>query len=200
MKTLFLSLKGGVGKSSIATVMASITGYSYVTNDLTVPTAHKDKIIQIESNKKRIPKSILDLEDTIFDFGANSTHLDPKISQLLYHVNLIIIPMLPDQRSLVATLETIRLLDEIKVPIVIIINNFKDMRKYEKFRDILINKLGKTPIYYIRETTLFNRITEDGYDWYQNIHNAMGEYQLQKTNLHVTNVIKRALAHAKVIV
>lgn len=200
MKTLFLSLKGGVGKSSIATVMTSITGYPYVTNDLTVPIAHKDTTLQIEADKKRIPKSILDLEDAIFDFGANSTHLDPKISQLLYHVNLIIIPMRPDQRSLVATLETIRLLDDLKVPIVIIINNFKDMKKFRKFRDILINKLGKTSIYYIRETTLFDRIAEDGIHWYENINHDMGEYQLQKTNLHVTCVIKRALAHAKVIV
>jgi MinD-like ATPase involved in chromosome partitioning or flagellar assembly len=200
MKTLFLSLKGGVGKSSIATVMTSITGYPYVTNDLTVPIAHKNTTIQIEADKKRIPKSILDLEDAIFDFGANSTHLDPKISQLLYHVNLIIIPMRPDQRSLIATLETIRLLDDVKVPIVIIINNFKDMKKYEKFRDILINKLGRTPIYFIRETTLFDRIAEDGIHWYENINNDMGEYQLQKTNLYITGVIKRAMAHAKVIV
>ena len=74
------------------------------------------------------------------------------------------------------------------------------MKKHEKFRDILINKLGKTPIYYIRETTLFDRIAEDDIHWYENINNDKGKYQLQKTNHHITGVIKCALAHAKVIV
>lgn len=195
MKTLFVSLKGGVGKSCLATFMAANYGLPYVTNDLTPPQS-EEETIQIDTNKKRIPKHILDLDDVVYDFGAISTYLDPKIGQLVNHVDLIVVPTRTDPRSIEATIETVNLLFGSEVPIVIIINNFRKMNKYETTRDKLINKLGEMPIYYIKETTLFDRMTTDGLEWYSNIDHAMGEHQLQKTNQFITGVFRRVIKHA----
>lgn len=196
MKTLFVSLKGGVGKSCLATFMATYLNHIYITNDLIIPALNDENAIQIDTNKKRIPKHILQLDDVVFDFGAISTYLDPKIGQLLNHVDLIIIPTRTDPRSIEATIETVNLINEFDTPIVIIINNFRQMKKYESARDELINKLGKMTIYYIKETTLFDRMTTDGLEWYCNIDHAMGEYQLQKTNQFITGVFQRVIKHA----
>jgi MinD superfamily P-loop ATPase len=192
MKALFLSLKGGVGKSCLATFMAANYDLTYVTNDLVSPQ-RKEGIIQIESNKKRIPKAILALDDVVFDFGANSTYQDPKISQLVKHVDLIVVPTLTDPRSLEATIKTVKLLNDVEIPIIIIINKFRQMPKYETARDRLINALGRIPIYYIKETTLFDRMTTDGQEWYRNIDHVMGEYQLKKTNRFINNVFERII-------
>ena len=75
MKYLFISLKGGVGKTVISINFASYIDSLYVTNDLSAPSHHN--VEQIESNKKRIPKHLTNI---VFDFGAMSTKIDPKVT------------------------------------------------------------------------------------------------------------------------
>ncbi len=192
MRFLITNLKGGTGKSAIALNFAAYTDSLYITNDLTAP-AHHD-VVQIEPDKKRIPLSLTREKDVVFDFGALSTYLDPKVSQVLNLCDVIIIPTRPDPRSISATLKTYELVLESGKPIIIIINHFRDWKKYDTARDQLINQLGRVPIFSIRETTLFDRVSRDGVDWLLNVHNEKGEYQLNKTRQTHETIYDRIVA------
>lgn len=180
MIVLVTSLKGGVGKSSIALNLAAYLGCPYVTNDIAAPQHHD--ILQIPPNKRRIPKEITALDSAVYDFGAMSTHLDPKVSHAATFCDLIIIPTRTDARSLEATVETYRLLEKVGKPIAIIINHFRDWKKHDAARDRLHTQLGRrVPILAIRETTLFDRVSLHGRDWLFRIHNEPGAHALSKT-------------------
>jgi MinD-like ATPase involved in chromosome partitioning or flagellar assembly len=180
IKILFLSYKGGVGKSSIAQNMALDIEAAYVTNDLVTTST---QAIQIEPNKHRIPKALLSLECVVFDFGAMSTKLDPKAVQATDIADVIVIPTLTDMRSLEATIKTVKLVESKEKPIAIIINNFSKQKDFDEAELYLTQKLGDIPIFAIKATTLFKRVAKDGPDFYRNIHNDLGEWQLNKSRL-----------------
>jgi len=187
MKLLYFSLKGGVGKSSIALNHALENHYSYVTNDI---TSNMDRTLirsfhQIPHNMKRIPQDMLALEDVVFDFGAMSSVIDSKVTHAVKHCDCVIIPTLTDARSLKATIETYLLIKNEAKSVIIIINNYQQTSKYEFAHDKLTNALGKLTILDIRSTTLFERVARDGIKWFNNIGHARGEYQLLTTkNIH----------------
>lgn len=180
IKILFLNYKGGVGKSSLAQNLASDIDAAYITNDL-VTTA--TEAIQIEPNKRRIPKALLSLDCAVFDFGAMSTQLDPKTVQATEIADVIVIPTLTDMRSLEATIKTVKLVESKEKPIAIIINNFTKQKDFDEAELYLTQKLGDIPIFAIKATTLFKRVAKDGPDFYRNIHNDLGEWQLNKSRL-----------------
>jgi MinD-like ATPase involved in chromosome partitioning or flagellar assembly len=187
MKFLYFSLKGGVGKSSIALNHALENNYSYITNDI---TTNMDRTLiksfhQIPHSMKRIPKDLLYLEDVVFDFGAMSSVIDSKVTHAVKHCDCVIIPTLTDARSLKATIETYLLIKDEAKSVIIIINNYQQASKYEYAYDKLTNALGKQTILDIRSTTLFERVARDGIKWFKNIGHAKGEHQLLKTkNIH----------------
>lgn len=187
MKFLYFSLKGGVGKSSIALNHALENQYSYITNDI---TTNMDRTLiksfhQIPHNMKRIPKELLELEDVVFDFGAMSSVIDAKVTHAVKHCDCVIIPTLTDARSLKATIETYLLIQHEAKSIIIIINNYHQTNKYEFAYEKLTNALGKPTILDIRSTTLFERVARDGIKWFNNIGHARGEHQLLTTkNVH----------------
>ncbi len=179
MKIIFTSFKGGVGKSSIAFNVAAHINSTYITNDM---IAIDDKaVIQIEPKKRRIPAQYCSETDIVLDFGAMSTQIDPKVSHALSMSDVVVIPTLTDARRLQATIDTVNLVKEANKPIAIIINNFTNKKKFAQARQHLIDALGRLPIVAIRSTTLFERVSRDGRDWLQNVHNDKGEHQLNKT-------------------
>jgi cellulose biosynthesis protein BcsQ len=180
IKILFLSYKGGVGKSSLAQNLASDIDATYITNDL-VTTA--TEAIQIEPNKRRIPKALLSLDCAVFDFGAMSTQLDTKTVQATDIADVIVIPTFTDKRSLEATIKTVDLVTPKNKPIAIIINNFTKQKDFDEAELYLTQKLGDIPIFAIKATTLFKRVAKDGANFYRNIHNIHGEWQLNKSRL-----------------
>jgi len=180
IKILFLSYKGGVGKSSLAINLAAEIDADYVTNDLITTNT---KAIQIESNKRRIPKGLLNLDRVVFDFGAMSTQLDHKAVQATEVADVIVIPTLTDIRSLTATIKTVNLVKPMNKPITIIINNFTKEKKFDEAKAFLTERLGELPIFAIRATTLFGRVAKDGEEWLKSIHNNKGEWQLNKSRL-----------------
>ncbi len=180
MRILITSMKGGVGKSSIGYNLAVHLDCLCITNDITVPK-HAD-IIQIPTDKKRLPKELLELPSAVYDFGAMSTMLDRKLSHVLSFCDLVIIPTRTDARSLEATQRTYELIQEAGVPVVIIVNHYRVQKKHDVALAMLRSKLGKhIPILAIRETTLFDRVSQDGREWLQRIHDDRGARTLSKT-------------------
>ncbi|MDT3320787.1 hypothetical protein Q4Q52_13595 [Shewanella sp. SP1S2-4] len=88
-----------------------------------------------------------------------------------------------DPRSIQASIETYNLVKPSGKPIVIIIINYIKQNKYDDAVQELQSALGELNVYGIRATTLFERVAKDGNDWYQNIHNDHGEFQLNKTRI-----------------
>lgn len=44
-------------------------------------------------------------------------------------------------------------------------------------------RLGELPVFAIRATTLFDRVATDGDEWFKDIHNDNGEWQLNKSRI-----------------
>lgn len=181
MIILFTSFKGGVGKSSIAFNIAAYINSNYVTNDIIA--IDDESVIQIEPKKRRIPVQFCSETDVVFDFGAMSTQIDPKVSHALNLCDVVVIPTMTDARSLQATIDTVNFVKATHKPIAIIINNFTNQKKFDQARQHLIKTLGRLSIFAIRSTTLFERVSRDGRDWLQNVHNDHGEHQLNKTRV-----------------
>jgi cellulose biosynthesis protein BcsQ len=180
IKILFMSYKGGVGKSALAINLASEINADYVTNDLITTSTNA---IQIDYTKRKIPKGLLSLDRVVFDFGAMSTHLDPKAVQATQIADVIVVPTFTDRRSLEATIKTVQLVIPMNKPIAIVINNFTKQKEFDEAVTYLRECLGELPIFAIRATTLFARVAKDGEEWFKNIHNENGEWQLNKSRL-----------------
>lgn len=186
MNFLVISLKGGVGKSSIALNLAHYFHAQYITNDLI--TSNNSNAKQISPKLKRIPKQYVGIDNVVYDFGAMSTNIDPKVAQAVKYSDVIIIPTLTDQRSLQATVESYKLVKSKNKPIVIIINNFTSWKKYHDAQSYLTTQLGNPAIYSIRTTTLFERIANDGVEWLDRINHERGAHQLIKTMQRHQNI------------
>tara|TARA_R110001583_G_C5658391_1_gene409422 strand:+ start:3883 stop:4476 length:594 start_codon:yes stop_codon:yes gene_type:complete len=179
MKILVASLKGGTGKSSIAANLSTYIDAPYVTNDIVV--SDKSNVYQIAHSLKRVPFEYRHLKHVVFDFGAMSTNIDPKVSHAVTFCDVCVIPTLTDARSIKATIETYKLIEPSGLPIVIIINNFTKQKKHDEVREYLLEELNYPPIYSIRTTTLFERVAAHGEQWYKQVHQEMGEYQLNRS-------------------
>ncbi|MBE0507527.1 MAG: ParA family protein [Marinospirillum sp.] len=192
MKILFSNYKGGVGKSSIAYNMTLFAGFHYVTNDTTI--LDDPDTIRIEPRLKRIPKEIKSLGNVVYDFGAMSTQVDPKVTHALSFCDLVVIPTLTDQRSIQATIDFIQFIKGAGVPYVVIINNYTQQQKCERASNALRAALGTIRIMQIKHTTLFERVAEHGRNWLYNVHERRGLARLIKTRDQHDAIYREILA------
>lgn len=189
MNLSILGIKGGTGKTMIAKCFAAYYDYPYITNDLT--GRWEPKYQQIEAKLKRIPTALCRTSQTVYDFGAMSTQIDPKVVHLTRLAHVFVLPTKVDYDSLVAVIETYKLVQPAGKPIVIVINDvFKDV-SYENAVAWLRNKLGQNIIIKrINRTTLAHRLCDDGIDWLANIHNDKGTKVLKKTWSNICRVLE----------
>lgn len=184
-----LGIKGGTGKTTIAKCFAARYDYPYITNDLV--GRWEPKYVQIEHSLKRIPAALCRHRETVYDFGAMSTHIDPKIAHLAKLAHAFVLPTKVDYDSLMAVIETYKLVQPIGKPIVIVINDvFKDV-SYNNAVTTLRCALGQGIIIKrINRTTLAQRLCEDGINWLANIHNDKGTKVLKKTWSNICRVLE----------
>ena len=184
MKILYFSLKGGVGKSSLALNHSIENGdYVYVTNDIVsdIDRSQLFEFYQIMDKKKRIPQKLTHLKNVIFDFGAMSSTPDPKITHAVTICDGVVIPTLTDERSLKATIESYNFIKDNAKQIIIVINNYTQEKKYDYAYKLLSEALDNPIILGVRTSTLFERVAKDGADWFRNIHHGKGVHQLIKS-------------------
>lgn len=175
-----IGIKGGTGKTTIAKFFAAYFGYRYITNDLV--GRWDAKYIQIKAKLKRIPAALCFPNQTVYDFGAMSTQIDPKVAHLASIADVFVLPTKVDYDALMAAVETYKLVKPTGKPIAIIINDVCKDKDYHSAVATLHAELGQTlNIMRINRTTLANRLCRDGIDWLSNIHNDNGAKVLKKT-------------------
>lgn len=183
MKILYFSLKGGVGKSSLALNHSQFLAIPYITNDI---STHIDReeirgFHQIEHSKKRLPKKILNLLDGVFDFGAMSSTVDAKVTQAVNICDAVIVPTLCDVRSLEATMHTYQFIKDDANLIIFIINNYTDIKKFDFAYEYIKERVPNAIILDVRKTTLFERVAKDGIKWLRHVGNQRGEHMLKRS-------------------
>lgn len=197
MKIVFFSIKGGVGKTSISLSMALTCKYNFVTNDIVTKLEGIDSI----SNLKKIPGSILrSNQPQVYDIGAMSGQIDPKAAHTISVADAIVIPTLCDARSIEATIQSIKFVDEKCSNIFIIINKVKSEEEYEQAVEQLSPYVYEDFIYQMRETTLFKRIAEHGEDFFLKIFKKEGINRLHLTSAKHSSIFDDILEYTESIV
>lgn len=203
MKIVFFSIKGGVGKTSISLSMALTYKYNFVTNDIVTKLEGIDSIstYKIASKLKKIPGSILrSNQPQVYDIGAMSGQIDPKAAHAISVADAIVIPTLCDARSIEATIQSIKFVDEKCSNIFIIINKVKSEEEYEQAVEQLSPYVYEDFIYEMRETTLFKRIAEHGEDFFLKIFKKEGINRLHLTSAKHSSIFADILEYTESIV
>lgn len=190
MKIIVFSFKGGVGKTSISTEIALNYKFNLVTNDVITDFTGIKSIncAKIATNLKRLPQPILNSKkDTVFDIGAMSGVIDPKAAHAVSLADAIIIPTLPDRRSIDGAIKSIEFANESCSNIFIIVNKVKNEKEFNSIKDELKEYIDEEYIFYFKETTLFKRMAEDKELLFDKIYNNHGIGKLNSTlDSHIT--------------
>ena len=179
---LFFNQKGGVGKTSLATSYALIHELKYVTNDVTanVETFGFTEHLKLDDMKKTLPQEIMDGE-CVLDMGAMNGNADRKIVDALKSSKAVVIPTLTDANSVALTIESIKEARAYTNSIIVVINRIKkhDIRYSNAFTSIE-KHLPESHILYMKETTLYTRLAENGGNLLHYVWNDKGVAQLKK--------------------
>ncbi len=154
-----------------------------MTNDIitNIDKEYMEDLYQIPHGMKRIPKNLLELDDVVMDFGAMSSVIDSKVTHAVLHADVVVIPTLTDARSVQATVESYKLIQNDAKCIIIIINNYSKNAKFDYAYELLTTELSNPIILDIRTTTLFERVARDGIEWFDNVGHQKGEFKLLQT-------------------
>ena len=183
MNITFFNFKGGVGKTSLAAAYALSRKSGFVTNDLSrLDHIGFEYFTQLDANRKRIPAELLHEENTVYDMGAMSGAIDPKVIDALKHSEVVVIPTLTDMNSIRATIESIQEAKQYVDVVIVVINRVRKRdRKYDTAMEQLQAVLPASHILMMKETTLFYRLAADGATLFENVGHEKGLGQLIRT-------------------
>lgn len=187
---LVTNIKGGVGKSSLSRAINHHWGSTIITNDLCYGQ-DKEDIVHLEPRSKSLPSEVRGLSPVVYDFGAMHASLDTKIAQACDECDLIIIPTFLDDSCLHASIETYRLFEQEKKPIVFLFNAIgkADEPAADTALQYIQDQVGEVTAGNLPRTVLFQRMVKDGSQWSESVFNELGRHQLRKSWLKVTDLL-----------
>ena len=158
--TTFFSLKGGVGKTSLASAISLELSFinqpvPVITNDPISPLegllgSENAMIIQQDQD---LPNAFSKDEDVIIDLGG---FVDQRSIPVLENAKNIVIPTLGSFLSLVGLVGTIQEVEKFNKNIVIVINRVD--KKEEQSVRTFINEKGNYPIFSVKSSKCFENI------------------------------------------
>lgn len=154
------SLKGGVGKSSIAGNLAHTLGYGVVTNDIYSPINRmmpEGKCLKLLPNQE-IPAPVLKKNNgLIFDFGG---YLDARIASALKVSKYVIIPIIEaddfNVQGLISSIAEVKVLNN---NIIIVLNKMKKTQMAIVKSELKKHKYPY-PIFEINSSSALVRVTK----------------------------------------
>lgn len=149
-RVLIWSIKGGVGKTSIALNLHYTTNIPVITNEeyslleSVIDSKKKLKILKSSEDVPSIPSNF----DIIFDF-AGGVHRDKRIKKAIDQVNTVIIPITPRKADIKGGLATIRELESYGIgnrTVIILINNYRNKDELSKIEAFLLKMIKNSSL------------------------------------------------------
>jgi cellulose biosynthesis protein BcsQ len=144
------STKGGVGKTSLAFSLAKDLGWRYATNDMSVAL---NKYNKARYHTGKIPL----YEDTVYDFGG---FIDKNADEIMRQSDIIIVPTINDQNSIMKSLTTIKKFRE--QTILVFANMIENTADAAAIREQIHKHFPNLAFTYLRRTKLLKNALETG--------------------------------------
>jgi MinD-like ATPase involved in chromosome partitioning or flagellar assembly len=147
-KLLIWSIKGGVGKTNIATELALRLDLPIITNEpyTTLSVIFDSKrLLQLKPNEK-VPNFN---HPMIFDFGG---YIDNRIVDVIKQVDVILIPTIPEVTDIQMLIHTIMEIKEHNSNMAIIVNKYESEKDIESVQDVINKQFNNIPIFAIKKT------------------------------------------------
>ena len=152
MRIAVFNLKGGVGKTVISLNLALTLNYPIITNE---PYGQMERILPKGDLLRLDPDDSVDFDgnkEVIFDLGG---YVDPKVSEILNHVEWVIIPIVNGtEDEIQVSINTIIEVRQLNSNILIVINQV-EKKDEEKIREILHQNRIKHPIRVLKKSRAF---------------------------------------------
>jgi cellulose biosynthesis protein BcsQ len=152
------SLKGGVGKTTIALNLALDFHCGVITNErytLLDKALEKGKFLKLDTEQSvpTIPKE----HSIIFDMGG---YIDKRVIEACMQSDYVIIPTTPTKLDLQGCIGTIQEIQEVNKNIIVVINRVDNEKDCIKAK-ALIKQIGDYPVFEIKKSrTMQNLIDE----------------------------------------
>jgi cellulose biosynthesis protein BcsQ len=160
----FFSLKGGQGKTTLATQYALFRGYNYITNDVASGTEsfYAEKFAKGKFNITLPNDNSMDVDlnnPNVLDLGG---FVDERTPEFLKNSTVVVIPTKINRYDLLGFFNTIKVVQKYNKRIVIAINNTDTRTALDGYNQLLKIYDKKYDIVTIRESAFIERFMWSG--------------------------------------